>query len=172
MKIEELEQQISNPWDSIDFRSFGSKLASEGGYVPMLLQLTQSANKKVAWRAAYLTDIINQNDSNQLTPHIDELRNRTARETEQGVLRHFSRILLTRNASDYADGEFIDTCIKHLTDRKSAIAVKANFLTITHQLLTVYPELKQEMESVFDIVNQDSSPGIRSRFRKLIDKNE
>ena len=168
----ELQKHIEEPWGSTDFKKFGAQLALQEGHVSILLELTQSDNKKIAWRSAYLIDIINQTNNNLLNNHIETICNRISTEKEQGVLRHFTRILMTRNSSDYADGLLIDSCINHLMERKTAIAVKANILSIMQQLLETYPELKNEMDSVFEVVKQDSSPGIRSRFRKIIGTDE
>lgn len=171
MTRQELEHQISLPWGSTDFKKFGAELALLEDSVPMLIEVTLSDSDKAAWRAAYLADIINQTNKNLLAGHIETIRDRMANERRQGVLRHFSRILMTFDAAEYADGNFVDTCIQHLTAKKSAIAVKANILSIVQQLVKAYPELKAEFESVFEIVSQDSSPGIRSRFRKIFNND-
>ncbi len=168
MPSEDIKKHISRGWKELKLKEYGNQLVNQSDSMAQLWSLTQDGDAKTAWRAAYLMDIINEQYPDRLLSFLNHIKDRLKMEENQSLLRHFSRILCHHNIIIYADGTFIDTCIKHLISKKSAIAVKANFLTLTQQLLAHYPELKQEFKEAFDLMQQDASPAIRCRLRQII----
>lgn len=171
MQISEIESNISGKWGTQSFKSYGLKLSETNGSVALLLTLTRHQDSKVAWRAAYLMDMVNDHAPEKLLPFLDEITSRLNTEQNQSLLRHFTRILSKHDILTYANGLFVDACFKHLINKKSAIAVKANFLKLIQKLLIHYPELRHELNEIFELIRQDETPAIRFRLRQIIDEN-
>lgn len=171
MQQEDIKSVIIGDWKGIPFKEYGKQLVKTEGALPQLFGLTNDSDPKIAWRAAYLMDIINEQAPEKLLPFLHELKERLNTEENQSLLRHFTRILGKHDVLAYADGTFIDTCFRQLINKRSAIAVKANFLKLTQQLLTHYPELKHELTEIFELISQDASPAIRCRLKQIIETN-
>lgn len=171
MQLSDIKSVISGEWKGIPFKEYGKQLAKWEDALPYLLMLTHDKDPKIAWRAAYLMDIINDQAPEKLVPILNELKNRLNTEESQSLLRHFTRILGKHDILTYADGTFIDTCFRQLINKRCAIAVKANFLKLTQQLLIHYPELKHELTEIFELISQDASPAIRCRLKQIIETN-
>lgn len=168
MQLDEIRSVIIGEWKGIPFKEYGKHLVEVEGALPELLGLTHDKDIKVAWRAAYLMDIINDQAPEKLLPFLNDLKERLNTVENQSLLRHFTRILGKHDVLAYADGTFVDTCFKHLISKRSAIAVKANFLILIQQLLIHYPELKHELAEIFELISQDASPAIRCRLKQII----
>ena len=171
MQLNDIKSVISGEWKGIPFKEYGKQLAKREDALPYLLMLTHDKDPKIAWRAAYLMDIINDQAPEKLLPFLNGLKQRLDTEENQSLLRHFTRILGKHDVLAYADGTFIDTCFRHLMSKRSAIAVKANFLILIQQLLIHYPELKHELTEIFELISQDASPAIRCRLKQIIETN-
>lgn len=167
MNAEEMIRQIGGEWDGIPFKLLGTELCSQPGIVSLLLSLTHHNDKKIAWRSAYLLDIINDAQPDLVLHHLKQISQVLIQTDNQSILRHFSRILSRHNILLYADGTLIDACFRHLVSKKSAIAVKANMLLIFQKIIEHYPELKHELKEVASLLEQDASPGIKSRLKKI-----
>ena len=171
MQLNDIKSVISGEWKGIPFKEYGKQLVGTEDALPHLFSLTHDTDPKIAWRAAYLMDIINDQAPEKILPFLHELKQRLDTEENQSLLRHFTRILGKHDVLAYADGTFIDTCFRHLMSKRSAIAVKANFLILIQQLLIHYPELKHELTEIFELISQDASPAIRCRLKQIIETN-
>lgn len=88
------------------------------------------------------------------------------------VKRNIIRVLQFLNIPVKYRARVFDHCINYITDPKETIAVRCFSMTVAAGIVKQYPELKSELVQTINLLMKDSTPGLKSRARKVIKELE
>jgi hypothetical protein len=136
-----------------------------------LMDCFLSDEKVLAQRAAYSLGIASRNNPDLVKPYIGTLVKQLSRtDVHDAIMRNSARILETAVIPEEFHAELIDTTLKIIQDRQSAIAIRAFSLTILYNLSRIYPELKSELKFVIEDRIEFESAAFKSRARKILNR--
>ncbi|MBS0029770.1 hypothetical protein ACTJJ0_16805 [Chitinophaga sp. 22321] len=135
-----------------------------------LIQLFLHDEYRVVQRAAWIISMVADNHPLLLTPHLPAM---VARMEEKGmpaaVRRNVVRILQQVPIPENLHGPVMNCCFAFLEDPQETTAVKAFSMTVLARLAGNYPEIKNEIRLLIEeLLENNASPGIRSRARKVL----
>ncbi|WP_439185119.1 hypothetical protein [Carboxylicivirga taeanensis] len=159
---------INSGWEGKLFKSIADELYHTSTDIQILLELNEHADAKVAWRSAYLLDLVHDIDSDVINKYLPLLVQRTPKLTNQSIKRHYLRILSQHNLENLADGHLLDCCFQWLQTEETPIAVKAHCMTIIFGLTHVYPELVPELKATLENLLPYGSKGEVNRAKKIL----
>lgn len=165
---EQIISLIDSEWAGDSFKALAKEFYQFPNTILMLMELNQHPDAKIAWRSAYLLDLVHDIDPHVLDEHLETILQRTPHLTNQSIKRHYLRILSQHNLDELADGQLLDCCFMWLQTQETPIAVKAHCMQIIFNLTTAYPELKPEFRAVLENLLPYGSKGEVNRARKIL----
>jgi 8-oxo-dGTP diphosphatase len=138
-----------------------------------LLQYSNSADKKLAFRASWTLTKVCDRFPDMIYPFLDQIVESLDKIDNESTLRSFLRIIsLTgiERIKSRQHGILADFCFNTLNSGFSAIAVKAYSMEILYRLSKIYPELANELSTSIRILMEDGSAAITSRGRMVLRK--
>ena len=84
------------------------------------------------------------------------------------VKRNIVRILQFIEIPESFQTSVIDSCFELVTNKKTAIAVKAFSLGVLEKMVKLYPELKNELVAVIEDLLPKASSGIKNRGQHIL----
>ena len=84
------------------------------------------------------------------------------------VKRNIVRILQFIEIPEKFQVSVIDSCFELVTNKKTAIAVKAFSLGVLEKMVNLYPELKNELKAVIEDLLPKASSGIKNRGQHIL----
>jgi len=133
-----------------------------------LYHLIFSSDIKEQWRAAWLFEHIFLENEDLVQPFLKDMIRQFPTITNDGVKRHFSKILAFSDINEILDGEIINTCFEWILSEKIPVAVKANCMHILYNATKKYPELKPELQIVLEEQFHNNTSGFKSRAKKIL----
>ncbi len=133
-----------------------------------LYHLIQSDKPKLQWHAAWVFEHIFIAKPEIIKPYIKEIVSEFHTIENNGVKRHFAKILSLTDINNMATGIFINTCFEWLKSELIPVAVKAHCIQILFHLTQKYPDLKAELRIVLEEQIPFNSVGFKSRARKIL----
>jgi len=164
----ELEQYIAERWLSGKMKSLADDWCSSENIVSTLFQMNKSEDPKLAWRSAYVIDLIHDVNPTIVEPYLENIANEVVKLNNQSIKRHYLRILTQHDISDLASGLLVDACFKWLTEEETPIAVKAHCMSILHNLCQTFPEMKPELKMVLENLLPYGSKGEVNRAKRIL----
>lgn len=165
---EQIISLIDSEWAGDSFKGLAKELYQYPNSIPMLMELNEHADAKIAWRSAYLLDLVHDIDPQALDEQLETIIQRTPHLTNQSIRRHYLRILTQHNLDELADGQLLDCCFSWLQTQETPIAVKAHCMQIIFNLTRAYPELKSELKAVLENLLPYGSKGEVNRAKKIL----
>lgn len=138
-----------------------------------LFQYSNSANKKLAFRASWTLTKVCDRFPDMIYPYLEQIVESLDKIDNESTLRSFLRIIsLTdfEKIKSRQHGVLADFCFNKLNSGQSAIAIKAYSMEILFRLSQIYPELANELSTSIRILMEDGSAGITSRGRMILRK--
>ncbi|MBS2097538.1 hypothetical protein [Carboxylicivirga linearis] len=164
----EVEALISEQWLSGKMKSLANDWSQSADIISVLWKMNRLNEHKMAWRSAYLIDLIHDVNPSIIEPYLKEMIALVAKESNQSIKRHYLRILSQHDLNELADGQFIDLCFKWLGNENTPIAVKAHCMTIIHNITHYYPDLISEFILVLEGLLPYGSKGEVNRAKKIL----
>lgn len=159
---------IEEAWQSGRFKELAVQWSENQNIVTDIWTLNEHNNQKVAWRSAYLLDLIHDCNPSILESYLTKLGQRVQLVDNNSVKRHYLRILSQHDISEKVDGHFVDACFKWLSTESTPIAVKANCMVILFKLCTPYPELASELKDTLINLLPYASKGEANKAKKIL----
>lgn len=136
-----------------------------------VIKFALKSNHKISWRAAWLVDKIN--DKNPILVHIyiPAMIKQVKVEKQHGKRRHFLKIISLHEIPEEEAGMLVDFCLEKFVTEKEPIANRVHAMQILFNISEIEPDLKPEiLEIIQNELEHQTSPGIRSRGKKLVAK--
>ena len=166
----------------LSFSSFGKK---EGELVAkelikttpnleslVALFVQKQDNVHVIQRAAWVFSKCIDIEVELVKPHIgillDNLNNTPSDAVKRNTLRVLQNVELPEEHWDQA----VDKCFAYLEDRKEAVAIQVFAMTILANIVSHYPELKNELKILLEDRMEYGSAGFQSRAKKILKQLE
>ena len=90
------------------------------------------------------------------------------REYSDSVKRNIVRIFQFIDIPEQFQASIIDSCFALVTNKKTAIAVKAFSLGVLEKMSKIYPELKNELVAVIEDLLPKASSGLKNRGQHIL----
>lgn len=135
-----------------------------------LLRIFLSNEEPVSRRAAWVVDIVTENQPHLLPLIVDQIVTNLPSFRHDAMKRHSVRMLNRARLSDVQIGPLINLCFEFLTSPAEAIAVKAQSMDLLYQISQREPELKKELADSIEWRISEESPGFRNKGMKLLKK--
>lgn len=156
-------------WENIDFLTANS--CQDPKTFEHLMSIALFHPKQKSWRAAYLADKVNDKAPKMLLPYLPSIIKRLKTEVNASKKRHWLKLISVHSIDTEHFGFLFDYCISVFTSAKEAIAVRVHAMQILYNISEKEPELKAEVLGIIEHeLEYHSTPGIRSRGRKLAQK--
>ena len=84
------------------------------------------------------------------------------------IKRNIVRIFQFIDIPEQFQASIINSCFALVTDKKSAIAVKAFSLGVLEKMVKIYPELKNELVAVIEDLLPKASSGLKNRGQHIL----
>lgn len=124
---------------------------------------------RITQRAAWPLSYCIQNHPELITPHLKTILKFTGQKgapdaVKRNVMRFFQFIDIPKKYQ----GTTVDLCLRFLSNKKEAIAVRVFSMTVLANLAQEIPELKHELIPLIEDNLPFGSAGFRSRGKKLL----
>ena len=165
---QELEDLLLDEWSSGNFKLLAQEIHQTPNDIAILFKLNKHIKHRIAWRSAYLLDLVHDINPTILNDYLEQLIDLTPRLTNMSIKRHYLRILSQHDLSELADGNLLDGCFEWLQVEETPIAVKAHCMQILYDLTKPYPELIPELQAVLENLLPYGSKGEVNRAKKIL----
>lgn len=163
---QELEEMLLNAWETNAFKDLAE--VTNLSDIAILFQLNKHKDQRIAWRSAYLLDLLHDSDLTILDNYLEEIIKQVIKLTNHSIRRHYLRILSKHDLSELADGIFLGYCFEWLQTEETPIAVKAHCMQILYDLTKPYPELVPELKAVLENLMPYGSKGEVNRAKRIL----
>jgi len=163
-----IEERISAEISKANTLLVCNYIISNPNSLDELYNLIFTGKGKTKWRAAWVFEHVFLAQPDMINPYIPELIKRFPDIKDDGVRRHFAKILSLSDINAMADGNLIDTCFSQLMSETIPVAVKTQCMQILFNITREYPDLKRELIMVLEEQMPNNSAGFKSRANKLI----
>lgn len=123
---------------------------------------------KMAWRAAWTMEKINDKRPEMIYPFLNELLIRVEKTNKNGLKRHFLKMISLQPLPEDLTGNFVDFCFRILLSSDEPIAVRVHAMQILFNVCKKIPELKNELIESIESIQTEASAGIISKSKKLL----
>jgi len=144
-----------------------------------LIDLTFTADKDIAFRAAWILENIFLQDPESYLKDLAYLVSRFREVKHESCQRHYAKILMhittkkspaIRHQLENLDLEpVVEQCFDWLIDSEVKIAVKCFSAEALFNLRERYPWIKEELASQLEFLMRSGGPGIQSRGKRLLE---
>lgn len=104
---------------------------------------------------------------NLLLPHVEKMIDLLFITENSSVRRNVMSILHQMPYTDYREGEVLELLISILMDKANPVAVLVHSIYMLIPISRKYPELRQEIQSIFSLYNGSETPALRVAFRRF-----
>ena len=133
------------------------------------LWLMASNNEKNSWRAAWIMDKIYQIKPELVSPYIPKMIPLTLQINDTGKLRQFLKLISMEPLSlSSINGSFLDSCFFWVNSQETPVAVRVYAMQILYHISLVEPDIIPELTSIIYDHMDKSTPGFRSRGKKIL----
>lgn len=164
----EIELILVDRWLSGGFKDFAIQISNSKRDIDILFELNGHMDKKIAWRSAYIIDMVHDYNPSAIAPLIKEIANTTPSVINHSIKRHYCRILAQHDLSELADGNLVDACFSWLRQEDIPIAVKAHCMMILYKLCETYPEMIPELKVHLEDLIPHGSKGEVNRAKQIL----
>ncbi len=133
-----------------------------------LLKLALYEKDPLAWRAAWILDGSDEQNSGLAKNFIQDIVPALEGIKSKGALRSLLRLLCRYDIREEEQGTIIDLCFKYMVSELYPVAVKVHAMQIIYKHVLIYPELKEELITVITDQVANNSVGFKSRGMRII----
>ena len=136
--------------------------------VTSLLDLILEEKDPISWRAAWVLDGCDELHPGLVEDRIPGIVQRLPDLESTGALRSLLRMLCRYGIPEEQQGLLIDLCFGYMVSELYPVAVKVHAMQVIYQHTLLYPELKEELQTVIEDQLENNSVGFRSRGRRIL----
>lgn len=141
-------------------KNYSAALVGNPQFVKDFVEYAVS-NKEHAWRAAWIIHHYSQKFARELDQYSQILIDSLANITVHGHIREILKTIYNLKLTETQTSEIFDICFNILQNNKLQSSVRGTSFLFLMRVANEYPELRGEIEVVFDNVKDFVSPGIR-----------
>lgn len=166
IRAELLKYQVQSRVHSLRIAEYA--ISSEVTFAEMM-RCFFSDETRLAQRAAWCVDWINQHNPDFLEPYIDSLVQQLERpDSSDAMIRNSLRILEDRTIPEIYHGTVLNHCFDFIQKRDIPVAIKAFSLQIVFELSKNYPDIRSELKWLIQENIEYETAAFRSRGKKIL----
>jgi hypothetical protein len=123
---------------------------------------------RITQRAAHAMSHCVDLNKELLIPYIGRLINNLKSDPNVAIKRNTVRLLQCQEIPVQYQGLLVEKCFSYLLSTKETIAVRVFSMTILHNMVLQYPEMKNELVLVIKDVIKNGSSGFINRGKKIL----
>jgi hypothetical protein len=162
------KRQLNNIFEEQSKEFLVNSLIEKPDEIKKVLSIIDAPDEKIAWRAAWLIDNVNQANPKLITRHLSKILDKTKKTKYNGVRRSLLKIIVTNPSRLNEDGELLELCFQWICSPSVPIAIRGHAMQFIYDLLPKYPELKNEFQTSLEAVVHDEGKGVRAKARKIL----
>ena len=140
--------------------------------VTSLLDMILEEKDPISWRAAWILDGCDELHPGLVEDRIPGIVQRLPDLESTGALRSLLRMLCRHEIPEEQQGLLIDLCFRYMVSELYPVAVKVHAMQIIYGHTLIYPELKEELQTVIEDQMENNSVGFSSRGRRILRQME
>ncbi len=125
---------------------------------------------ETSWRAAWTMEKINDKRPEMIFSFLNDLITRVEQTNNNGLKRHFLKIISLQPLPEDLSGNFVDFCFRTLLSSDEPIAVRAHAMQILYNVCIKIPDLKNELVESIESIQTEASAGIIAKSRIILKK--
>lgn len=124
---------------------------------------------RVVQRLSWVLSIVAEEHPEMVTKSLPKIIKRLDDDNiHVAVKRNVIRILQFLPIPEKCEVKVLDHCLKYIADPNETVAVRCFAMTVAAKLAAQYPELISEVEQTIKLLIKDSTPGLRSRAKNVL----
>ncbi len=140
--------------------------------VSSLLDMIFEEKDPIAWRAAWILDGSDELHPGLVRDRITRIIQKLPELASTGALRSLLRMMCRYEIPEEDQGLLIDLCFAYMVSELYPVAVKVHAMQIIYHHALLYPELKEELQTVIEDQIGNNSVGFKSRGNRILQKLE
>jgi len=134
-----------------------------------IVDLILDAPFRITQRAAWPLSVVAEKHPELLIPHLPILVKKLEETgNHPAVNRNIVRALQYITIPDKLAGQVLDHCFKFLNSNDEPLAVRVFSMTVIHNMVGKYPDIKLELASSIEAHMDQQTSGFRARGRKIL----
>ena len=134
-----------------------------------IVNLIFDAPYRITQRAAWPLSVIAEKHPELLLDYLPALVKKLEEKgNHPAVNRNIVRALQYISVPEELEGQVLDNCFNLLNSKDEPLAVRCFSMTVIHNLVEKYPEIKHELASSITAQLPHQTAGFRSRGRKIL----
>jgi len=121
-------------------------------------------------RAAWVFTAVTDEQPWLIEQHLEDIIPLLDKNQPDGILRCLIRQLSRITIPEKHQGIIFDICFSFSENPKYALAIRANSMSVLYEISNLQPELKNELITFFEQLEQEEAPAMKSRSRLLLKK--
>lgn len=162
------KEHIINELQLFNIQYLTNVLVEKPEYNEVFWDLIFNGTGVIPWRSAYVIDKHSEKYPSSIQKYIPIMIEKLPALKEDGLKRHFLRMLQRATLPEETLGLLIDVCFRWLSSPGEAIAVRVHAMQIIYDVSQDFPDLKPELVLTLESIIGISNPGIISRASKLL----
>lgn len=171
------EIEVNNYILNVRNNSNRSRLISETQNNPTVLK--QIVNVSVSQNdypfpeyASWILTHVVKKKAELLQPYYNQLVDCVFDSDNQTVLRNILNCITYLKVTNYREAHFIDLLISNISNTQNKVALQVYSIYVLIQFVSIYPELKTEVEEVILLSEKGKTPAFFAAKRNFLKKTE
>jgi hypothetical protein len=164
-----VEEALINRFKEPKFTEWHRNFVSHPEQIPDLVELALGSKKApLPAHASWLLIHLAKADWTLLASYEHAFIDHFLVSTNQSILRNLLVALLEFPLTDYRESDFLDSLIKHVKNEENKVALRVYCLYKLVQFVQQYPEIKQEVDAVIELIQEHPmSPAMKVGIRNF-----
>jgi hypothetical protein len=164
-----VEEALINRFKEPKFTEWHRNFVSHPEQIPDLVELALGSKKApLPAHASWLLIHLAKADWTLLASYEYAFIDHFLVSTNQSILRNLLVALLEFPLTDYRESDFLDSLIKHVKNEENKVALRVYCLYKLVQFVQQYPEIKQEVDAVIELIQEHPmSPAMKVGIRNF-----
>ena len=146
-----------------------AEIISEPTRMKEIVDLILDAPYRITQRAAWPLSVVAEKHPELLEPYLPILiRKLEEKGNHPAINRNIVRALQYITIPKKLEGQVLDNCFNLLNSKDEPLAVRCFSMTVIHNLVEKYPDIKPELVSSISAQLDHQSAGFRARGRKIL----
>lgn len=165
MRKEELIELMES-WEN--FELVALKISEEPQYLDLLFDIILKSNHPKRWRAAWITDKVNDKHPELIAPFIEQIITSLGPHIDFSSKRHLLKLISLHTIPEEHFSSLLDYCLTTMESSKEPVAIRVHAMQILYNISEAVPEFKPELLAIIRHEAEiHSSPAFKAREKKL-----
>ena len=163
-----LKEKLSQRLHLNDIQEIANLARQNSKSMQKLYDLLFDSDDLVAYQAAWALTHFSTKDNQRLYEKQDELIDEVLTCSHTGKRRLILTLLYKQTFANPPRIDFLDFCMERMISIKEPVGIRSLCMKLSYVLCRPIPELMQELDSMFEMMEGDLSPAIQAAKRNIL----